>query len=150
MLREVILDRSLFDLLFSLDLVFMQVVGHSAVVLVRSRNGWLFNFLHLRMHLVYGLLHVRFHEVLLLSRGQFVDVDGFGDGALDLTTVNMLLMLKVLVTMRRCWSSLAALRVNYLLGCILGRSILNTVGSQVAPIDGRVSLLRQGLRWEWR
>ena len=92
------LRKNIFDFLLSLDFVLMQVVGHSAVVLVRSRNGWLLNFLHLRVHLVYGLLDVRLDEVLFMSRGQLVDVDGFGDGALDLANLrNMLLMLEVVL-----------------------------------------------------
>ena len=141
MLQKVILDRFLFDFLLSLDLVLVQVVGHSAVVLVRSCNGWLFNFLNLRVHLVNGLLDVRLHEVLVLSRGQLVDVDGFGDGALDPANLRIMLLMvevvdlvpipliwNILAGMSR-WSSLAALGGDYLLGRILGCSILYTVSS---------------------
>ena len=77
------MDRSLFDLLFSLHFELVNVVGHSAIVLVGTRYRRLLDLFNLGMHLIYGLIDIILHEVLLLPRWQLIQVDSFRHRALS-------------------------------------------------------------------
>ena len=65
---HVLLDRYLFEFLLSLTLEFVQVIGHSSVVLIRPSNGWLIQLFFWRLHLKNGFLNIILDEILLLAR----------------------------------------------------------------------------------
>ena len=65
---HVLLDRYLFEFLLSLTLEFVQVIGHSTVILIRPSNCWLLQLFFWRLHLVNGFLNIILDEILLLAR----------------------------------------------------------------------------------
>ena len=65
---HVLLDRYLFEFLLSLTLEFVQVIGHSSVILIRTSDGRLLMLFFWRLHLVNGFLNIILDEILLLAR----------------------------------------------------------------------------------
>ena len=63
---HVLLDRYLFEFLLSLTLEFVQVIGHSSVISIRTSDGRLLMLLFWRLHLIYGLLDIILDEIFLL------------------------------------------------------------------------------------
>ena len=49
------------------------------------------------MHLIYSLLDVLFHEVFFLARGQLVDIDSFGDRALNRSRLILIMLSRVVL-----------------------------------------------------